>query len=299
MKTFESYSVQIFDTISQLQKQFDDINLKHEELRQQIKKTQENSITDEELIKVKTMMDKTLEYNNKLLSLRTVMVNMSIKSKQLIQRSDKLKATKMEYLSKVDTIRKIEQERDKSIAAEIVSHHHHNDNIIRSSSSSSLSSLKTKEGIIGKNKKPSSPSISSSPLLSSSPLPNDYHTNMIENKSSPTTSIKSSTSSSTTTNINNNYNNINNNINNNYKSNDTLSRSSSSSILMPSSPNMSSTNSPIQDVSTTIAAESTPTVIAIAKKKKRKPKVREIVIDDNDNDPAWVPKKSLSSKPLK
>ncbi|CAO3618615.1 unnamed protein product [Cunninghamella echinulata] len=286
MNTLNSYSIQIFDTITQLQKQFDDINLKHEELSQQIKNTRDNGITEDELANVKTM---TSEYNTKLLSLRTTMVNMSIKSKQLIQRADKLKATKIEYLSKVDTIRKLEQERDKSIAARIVDKNNNNDHINKplslspSSSSSSSLSLNTKG--IEKNK-----ISSSSSLLSSSPI---QQTNII---TSTTTTLENKLSSSYSSSSiiipSNNNNNI-------------SRSSSSSSILTPlSSPpptHPTSSTTPIlhepSNSSSTTTITSTTTVMSMAKKKKKKkPKVREVVIGDDDDEPAWVPKKSLSNQ---
>ncbi|KAI9308185.1 hypothetical protein BJ944DRAFT_237220 [Cunninghamella echinulata] len=276
MNTLNSYSVQIFDTISQLQKQFDDINLKHEELSQKINNTRDNGITEDELANVKIMMNKTSEYNAKLLSLRTTMVNMSIKSKQLIQRADKLKATKIEYLSKVDTIRKLEQERDKSIAAQIVDNNNNNGHINKplslSPSSSSLS-LNTQE--IEKNRVSSS-----SPLLSASPVQQTNITTStsttLENKLSPSYSSSSIIIPS--------------------NSNNNISRSSSSSpILTPlSSPPPTSATPILHEPS---HSSSTTTVMAMAKKKKKKkPKVREVVIGSDDDEPAWVPKKSLSNQ---
>jgi hypothetical protein len=62
-------------------------------------------------------MNKVSIYNTKLLSLKATMSMLSGRSRQLQERANKLKQMKLNYLSQVDTIRKMEQEKDQSIAA--------------------------------------------------------------------------------------------------------------------------------------------------------------------------------------
>lgn len=62
-------------------------------------------------------MSKVSAYNTKLLSLKATMSMLSGRSKQLIERSNKLKQMKLKYLSQIDDIRRIEQEKDLVIAA--------------------------------------------------------------------------------------------------------------------------------------------------------------------------------------
>lgn len=62
-------------------------------------------------------MNKVSVYNTKLLSIKATMSMLSGRSRQLQERANKLKQLKVNYLSQVDTIRKMEQEKDQSIAA--------------------------------------------------------------------------------------------------------------------------------------------------------------------------------------
>jgi hypothetical protein len=62
-------------------------------------------------------MSKVSTYNTKLLSLKATMSMLSGRARQLQERANKLKQMKLNYLSQVDTIRKMEQEKDQSIAA--------------------------------------------------------------------------------------------------------------------------------------------------------------------------------------
>lgn len=62
-------------------------------------------------------MSNVSAYNTKLLSLKATMSMLSGRSKQLIERSNKLKQVKLKYLSQIGDIRKIEQEKDLVIAA--------------------------------------------------------------------------------------------------------------------------------------------------------------------------------------
>ncbi|CAO3613891.1 unnamed protein product [Mucor hiemalis] len=62
-------------------------------------------------------MDKVSLYNTKLLSLKATMSMLTGRSKQLLTRANKLKQMKMRYMSQIDIIRKMEQEKDLTIAA--------------------------------------------------------------------------------------------------------------------------------------------------------------------------------------
>ena len=62
-------------------------------------------------------MDKVAIYHTKLLSLKATMSMLSGRSKQLQERANKLKLMKLNYLSQVDHIRKLEQQKDLTIAA--------------------------------------------------------------------------------------------------------------------------------------------------------------------------------------
>jgi hypothetical protein len=62
-------------------------------------------------------MDKVSIYNTKLLSIKATMSMLTGRSKQLQVKADKLKQIKIQYLSQIDKIRKIEQEKDQIIAA--------------------------------------------------------------------------------------------------------------------------------------------------------------------------------------
>ncbi|ORX61702.1 hypothetical protein DM01DRAFT_1404455 [Hesseltinella vesiculosa] len=116
---FDTYAAQIHSTLNDVQRGMDVISQQQDELYQQLCKTRDDSITDEEIGLIKARMDRTKEYYGKLMQLRAAMVNMSIKSKQLLKRSEKMKAIKLDYLSKVDEIRQREQARDQAIAAEL------------------------------------------------------------------------------------------------------------------------------------------------------------------------------------
>lgn len=62
-------------------------------------------------------MDKVSIYNTKLLSIKATMSMLTGRSKQLQVKADKLKQIKTQYLSQIDKIRKMEQEKDQAIAA--------------------------------------------------------------------------------------------------------------------------------------------------------------------------------------
>jgi hypothetical protein len=62
-------------------------------------------------------MDKVALYNTKLLSIKATMSMLTGRSKQLQIKADKLKQIKIQYLSQIDKIRKMEQEKDQAIAA--------------------------------------------------------------------------------------------------------------------------------------------------------------------------------------
>lgn len=62
-------------------------------------------------------MDKVSIYNAKLSSIKATMSMLTGRSKQLLAKADKLKQVKTQYLSQIDKIRKMEQEKDQAIAA--------------------------------------------------------------------------------------------------------------------------------------------------------------------------------------
>lgn len=62
-------------------------------------------------------MDKVSQYNTKLMSIKATMSMLTGRSKQLLVKADKLKQIKLQYLSQIDKIRKMEQEKDQIIAA--------------------------------------------------------------------------------------------------------------------------------------------------------------------------------------
>lgn len=62
-------------------------------------------------------MDKVAVYNTKLMSLKATMSMLAGRSKQLKDRAARLQELKMKYLSEIDDIRKLEREKDQSIAA--------------------------------------------------------------------------------------------------------------------------------------------------------------------------------------
>lgn len=66
-------------------------------------------------------MDKVSVYNTKLSSIKATMSMLTGRSKQLQTKADNLKTTKIQYLSQIDKIRKLEQEKDQTIAAVIPS----------------------------------------------------------------------------------------------------------------------------------------------------------------------------------
>ncbi|KAI8081517.1 uncharacterized protein BX664DRAFT_340604 [Halteromyces radiatus] len=260
MTQFESFSSQLINTLDILQKQLDDISLKQVDLHNQITSARSDSITEEEYADVKAMMDTTLAYKSKLLSLRTTMVNMSLKSKQLLKRSDKLKATKMDYLSKVEDIRKREQERDQSIAAIVLE---------------PSTSIHTTQ--------PNTPTRSSSPMIPSSLLEksvdDDNKNNKAENEQQQVLSPAPVTTTTTTDSILG------------------LNDNKGSPVISPIG-RTSSTSSLSTTTATTpvVASDSSSKVIGLAKtKKKKKPKAREVEIGGDDDNRAWTPKRTLSS----
>ncbi|KAI8056492.1 uncharacterized protein B0P05DRAFT_591291 [Gilbertella persicaria] len=112
----------INSTITQLQSQLLELSRAQQELLETITKAESSSkLTEAELGGMKANMDKVGLYHTKLLSLKANMSMLSGRSKQLQERANKLKSLKLEYLSQVDSIRKIEQEKDMSIAAKTLS----------------------------------------------------------------------------------------------------------------------------------------------------------------------------------
>jgi hypothetical protein len=62
-------------------------------------------------------MNKVSVYNTKLLSLKATMTMLTGRSKQLLNKAEKLKDVKKQYLLQIDDIRRKEQEKDQAIAA--------------------------------------------------------------------------------------------------------------------------------------------------------------------------------------
>ncbi|ORZ00327.1 hypothetical protein BCR43DRAFT_137215 [Syncephalastrum racemosum] len=75
---------------------------------------------EDQLNDVKETMAKVSTYYTKLLSLRSTISMLTARSGQLQRRADKLKSTKIQYLSQIDDIRQAERARDQKIAARVV-----------------------------------------------------------------------------------------------------------------------------------------------------------------------------------
>ncbi|KAI9358969.1 hypothetical protein BD770DRAFT_386320 [Pilaira anomala] len=108
---------QIILIIKSFQEQLDQITQSQHELMNAIQKAQATCISEQELSDIKLKMDKVAVYNTKLLSLKATMSMLSGRSKQLQTKANNLKTVKIQYLSQIDKIRKMEQEKDQSIAA--------------------------------------------------------------------------------------------------------------------------------------------------------------------------------------
>ncbi|PHZ11461.1 uncharacterized protein RHIMIDRAFT_257695 [Rhizopus microsporus ATCC 52813] len=116
-----AYTFQIQSTIDQLEHQLLTIKDESNKLAILIQKTRDASLlTEKELSEIKANMDMLSVYNNKLLSIKATMSMLSGRSKQLLSRAEKLKQIKMEYLLQIDEIKRIEQQKDQSIAAAVV-----------------------------------------------------------------------------------------------------------------------------------------------------------------------------------
>ncbi|GAN06893.1 hypothetical protein MAM1_0140d06383 [Mucor ambiguus] len=107
----------IVSTISTLEDDLRGIAQAQNNLLQVILKAQASMISDKELNDIKSNMDKVTIYNTKLMSLKASMSMLTGRSKQLKGRATKLQELKMKYLSEIDDIRKLEREKDQSIAA--------------------------------------------------------------------------------------------------------------------------------------------------------------------------------------
>ncbi|KAI8065653.1 hypothetical protein BC940DRAFT_74239 [Gongronella butleri] len=261
--SFATYSTQIAATLDSVQQELDRVAQQQETLYEELCRTRDASVTDDEMAGVKEMLEKTREYYGKLLQLRTTMVNVSLKSKQLLKRADKLRASKVAYLGNVDAIRRREQQRDQSIAAKIHP----------SSSSTSLNQWQQHVAATPPSSEPSMattpPNPTNSPPQPSAPSPSLPHAS-----SSPPPSIAMPLAS--------------------------ISPMSAPTIadlapmtepVTPSSPSVASAtpSSPATSISASPAL--TPLAMAKPKKKKKKPKAREVEIG-GDDEPAWVPRRA-------
>ncbi|CAO3587390.1 unnamed protein product [Absidia cylindrospora] len=269
MSQFESFSGQLLKNISVLQEQLDELSSKQQDLHKLITASRDGSLTEEEYADVKMMVT----YNSKLLSIRTSMVNMSLKSKQLRKRSDKLKATKLEYLSKVESIRRMEQERNLSIAAKVSDPIALNDQQQQQQQQQSQSP---------------SPSSSSSPIRVSSPIILDHSTTAAAAAAATTTVVSMPTGTAE-----------------NIVEENTAPLLSTAAAAVTTSPsplqisNLSRTasTSSLTPTATPSPSESSSGISLVKKKKKKKPKAREVEIGGDDDGPAWIPKRTLSKKP--
>ncbi|KAF7728578.1 hypothetical protein EC973_005804 [Apophysomyces ossiformis] len=115
-----TFTNHLLATITTLQEQLAQLEYEHNQLTQAITKTSDASVTDAEMASMKTTMAQVSLYHTKLLSLRSSMSMLLARSKQLQKRADQLKATKLQYLSQVDHIKRMEQERDQAIVARVV-----------------------------------------------------------------------------------------------------------------------------------------------------------------------------------
>ncbi|KAG1462610.1 hypothetical protein G6F56_005479 [Rhizopus delemar] len=105
-------------TLTQLEEQLLTIKNAQIGLSEMITKINEASLmSQKELSEIKTNMDKVSVYHTKLLSIKATMSMLSGRSKQLSARAEKLKKIKMDYLSQVENIKRIEKEKDQTMAA--------------------------------------------------------------------------------------------------------------------------------------------------------------------------------------
>ncbi|GAA5803451.1 hypothetical protein HPULCUR_008933 [Helicostylum pulchrum] len=131
------YSSQIVSIISSFEEQ-----QSQHDLLNAITKAQSTCIPEQEVTEIKLMMDKVSVYNTKLLSIKATMSMLTGRSKQLQTKADNLKTTKIQYLSQIDKIRKMEQEKDQTIAAVIPSES--SSSLLESPAAVSVSSPKVK-----------------------------------------------------------------------------------------------------------------------------------------------------------
>ncbi|KAI8639621.1 hypothetical protein BD408DRAFT_445799, partial [Parasitella parasitica] len=107
----------IISTISTLENDLQEINQAQNNLLEVISKAQASAMSEEELNEIRSNMDKVTLYNTKLLSLKATMSMLTGRSKQLKDRATKLQELKTTYLSEIDEIRRLEREKDQTIAA--------------------------------------------------------------------------------------------------------------------------------------------------------------------------------------
>ncbi|KAG2229216.1 hypothetical protein BDF21DRAFT_495282 [Thamnidium elegans] len=113
------YSSQIVSIISSSEEQLYQIKQSQHDLMNAIAKAHSTCIPEQEVTEIKLMMDKVSMYNTKLSSIKATMSMLTGRSKQLQTKADNLKTIKIQYLSQIDKIRKMEQEKDQTIAAVI------------------------------------------------------------------------------------------------------------------------------------------------------------------------------------
>ena len=124
-------------------------------------------------------------YYTKLLSLRSTMSMLTARSVQLQRRADKLKSTKIQYLSQIDTIKRTEQARDQNIAARIAVSPSSSSNLSPSTSSSLLKLPKRQKEQQEQQKESTTTTPSPSSSSSPSPIPQPSSPSSSSSKASP------------------------------------------------------------------------------------------------------------------
>ncbi|KAI8968577.1 hypothetical protein BDF20DRAFT_917072 [Mycotypha africana] len=113
------YADDILSMISKLEQDMITINASQNELLEAIRNVEEKVIDEKEYNLIKSKMDKVSHYRTKLLSLRATMSMLTGRSQQLKDRAEKLRRMKLDYLSQVEDIKRIEREKDEFIAASV------------------------------------------------------------------------------------------------------------------------------------------------------------------------------------
>ncbi|KAI8992632.1 hypothetical protein BDB01DRAFT_444020 [Pilobolus umbonatus] len=114
------YASQVLSVVHTLEQQIADIKDEQDKLQSLINQTKDGSLSDEQMSQLTQRITKVSAYHTKLLSLKSTMNMLSGRNKQLQKKADKLKQTKLQYLSDIDHIKQMERERDRMIIAKTV-----------------------------------------------------------------------------------------------------------------------------------------------------------------------------------